>query len=188
MWRVISGVNLQSDDFELLGLKRRFHQDQSHIDARRQALLRLVHPDQFANQTTAAQRVAMQWSVRINEACQRLKDPLQRAVYLCELQGVPVHADQNTNMPADFLSQQMQWRETLDAANSPDDLEQIRLQVNQVKRETLQRIEQLMDDQQNFAQAVGHVRALMFVERLASDVDQRIDDMDDLDHVDQMEA
>ena len=178
MRRVISGVNLQSDDFELLGLERRFHQDSSQIDARKQDLQRLVHPDQFANQGTAAQRVAMQWSVRINEACQRLKDPLKRAAYLCELQGVPVHAEQNTNMPADFLMQHMRWREELDTAYSPHDVEQILGQVNQVKRETLQTIEHLIDEQQDFDQAVRAVRSLMFVERFVAEVDKRIDQMD----------
>jgi molecular chaperone HscB len=39
-----------------------------------------VHPDRFAAQGAAAQRVAMQWSVRVNEAYQRLKDPLQRGL------------------------------------------------------------------------------------------------------------
>jgi molecular chaperone HscB len=179
MWRVVSGVNLQSDDFELLGLKRLFHQDLPQLDARKQDLQRLAHPDQFANQGAAAQRVAMQWSVRINEACQRLKDPLKRAAYLCELHGVPVHADKNTAMPADFLMQQMQWREDLNAAHSADDLEQICRQVNHVKREMLQKIEHWMDEQQNFDQAVGIVRALMFVERFAADVDQRIDQLDE---------
>jgi molecular chaperone HscB len=82
-------------------------------------------------------------------------------------------------MPADFLMQQMQWREDLNAAHSADDLEQICRQVNHVKREMLQKIEHWMDEQQNFDQAVGIVRALMFVERFAADVDQRIDQLDE---------
>jgi GNAT superfamily N-acetyltransferase len=48
----------------------------------------------------AAQRLAMQWAVRVNEAYQRLKDPLTRAAaYLCELRGVPIDAENNTAMP-----------------------------------------------------------------------------------------
>jgi molecular chaperone HscB len=60
----------------------------------------------------------MQWSVRINEAYQRLKDPLKRAAYLCELAGAPVRAEDNTAMPAAFLMQQMEWREALEDAAS----------------------------------------------------------------------
>ena len=58
----------------------------------------------------------MQWSVRINEAYQRLKDPLRRAAYLCELGGASIQAENNTAMPTAFLMQQMSWREALDEA------------------------------------------------------------------------
>ncbi|MCH1990967.1 co-chaperone HscB, partial [Achromobacter xylosoxidans] len=70
-------MNLQSDDFELFDLPRRFAQERPAIDTRWKALQREAHPDRFAAQGAAAQRVAMQWSVRINEAYQRLKDPVR---------------------------------------------------------------------------------------------------------------
>jgi len=171
-------VNLQSDDFTLFGLEQRFGQDRAAIDARWKDLQRQAHPDKFADQGAAAQRVAMQWSVRINEAYQRLKDPLKRAAYLCELHGAPVNAENNTAMPATFLMQQMQWREDLDDATSTRALEQISLQVQQAKREMLQKIERLMDDSQAFAEAVGQVRALMFVERFEDDVNKRLDQIE----------
>ncbi|OQW89453.1 MAG: Fe-S protein assembly co-chaperone HscB [Rhodoferax ferrireducens] len=171
-------MNLQSDDFTLFGLEQRFGQDRAAIDARWKDLQRQAHPDKFADQGAAAQRVAMQWSVRINEAYQRLKDPLKRAAYLCELHGAPVNAENNTAMPATFLMQQMQWREELDDATSTQALEQISLQVQQAKREMLQKIERLMDDSQAFAEAVGQVRALMFVERFEDDVNKRLDQIE----------
>jgi len=171
-------VNLQSDDFALFGLERRFHQDRALLDTRWKDLQRQAHPDKFADQGAAAQRVAMQWSVRINEAYQRLKDPLKRAAYLCELHGVPVNADNNTAMPAAFLMQQMQWREDLDDAKGLDALEQIRLQVKQTGRDVLKKIEQLIDQQSAYPDAVGQVRALMFIERFARDVDSRLDQLE----------
>jgi molecular chaperone HscB len=90
------------------------------LDARWKELQREAHPDRFAAQGAAAQRVAMQWSVRINEAYQRLKDPLKRAAYLCELHGAPIQAENNTAMPARFLMQQMEWREALDEAQQDE--------------------------------------------------------------------
>ncbi len=90
-------------DFALFGVPQRFAQDRAALDARWKELQREVHPDRFAAQGAAAQRVAMQWSVRVNEAYQRLKDPLRRAAYLCELRGAPIDAERNTAMPAQFL-------------------------------------------------------------------------------------
>jgi len=168
-------VNLQSDDFELFGLTRRFAQDRALIDARWKDLQREAHPDKFSAQGAAAQRVAMQWSVRINEAYQRLKVPLMRAAYLCELSGAPLNAESNTAMPGSFLMQQMQWREELDDASGAEVLEKIRLQVKLAEREMLLKLEQLIDQEADFGAAVAQVRALMFIERFARDVDTRLD-------------
>jgi molecular chaperone HscB len=171
-------VNLQSDDFELFGLARCFAQERAVLDSRWKDLQREAHPDRFAAQGSAAQRVAMQWSVRINEAYQRLKDPLKRAAYLCELHGVAVNAENNTAMPGAFLMQQMQWREELDEASGVEDLEKIRLQVKQTAREVLKNLEHLIDVQAAFNEAVGQVRAMMFIERFERDVDSRLDDLE----------
>src|SRR5256885_5378413 len=118
-------MNLQSDDFELFALPRQFAQERSTIDARWKELQREAHPDRFASQGAAAQRVAMQWSVRINEAYQRLKDPLRRAALLCELRGAPIDAERNTAMPSEFLIEQMEWREALDDATGEPDLDEV---------------------------------------------------------------
>ena len=166
-------LNLQSNDFELFGLPQRFGQDRAAIDARWKELQREAHPDRFAAQGAAAQRVAMQWSVRINEAYQRLKDPLKRAAYLCELHGAPVNAENNTAMPAEFLIEQMEWREALDEAACETDLEALDEQMNRSRRETLRQVEQLLDKDGDPAAAAQQVRGLMFIERFDRDVQAR---------------
>src|SRR4051812_38278757 len=162
-------MNLSYTDFELFALPQRFGQDRAEIDARWKELQREAHPDRFAAQGQAAQRVAMQWSARINEAYQRLKDPLKRAAYLCELRGAPINAENNTAMPAAFLVEQMEWREALDDARSEADVDALESQLNAARKETLDRIGQLLDDKNEAAAAAQQVRALMFIERFGED-------------------
>ena len=64
-------LSIASSDFELFGVPQRFAQDLQALDARWKELQREAHPDRFAAQGGAAQRLAMQWSVRINEAYRR---------------------------------------------------------------------------------------------------------------------
>jgi molecular chaperone HscB len=170
-------VNLQSNDFELFALAQKFSQDRTVIDARWKELQREAHPDKFAAQGLSSQRIAMQWSVRINEAYQRLKDPLKRASYLCELNGAAVNSENNTAMPASFLLQQIEWREALDAAKTAKNINEIELQANEYGRNLLQKTEHLIDVENNFKLAVEQVRALMFIERFALEVDARLDQL-----------
>ncbi|MDB5967462.1 MAG: co-chaperone Hsc20 [Polaromonas sp.] len=175
--RLFTDMNLQSSDFELFGVTAQFAQDRAALDARWKELQREAHPDKFAAQGAAAQRVAMQWSVRINEAYNRLKDPLKRASYLCEINGAPINAENNTAMPTDFLMQQMEWREALDDAKSIENMEQIALQANEYGRQQLSKIEQSIDGNKDFAAAAQQVRSLMFIERFATEVEARIDQL-----------
>ena len=167
-------MNLQSSDFDLFGLPQRFAQDPAAIAARWKDLQREAHPDKFAGEGAAAQRAALQWSVRINEAYQRLKDPLKRAAYLCELRGARIDSENNTAMPAEFLVEQMEWREALDDAAAEDDLDEISARVAERRREMLARIGQLLDLEGDAPAAAQDVRALMFIERFAQDVEARL--------------
>ena len=167
-------MNLHYSDFELFGLPQRYAQERSEIDRRWKELQREAHPDRFAAQGASAQRAALQWSVRINEAYQRLKDPLKRAAYLCELLGAPIDAENNTAMPPEFLMEQMEWREALDEADDESALEELSDRVMERRREMLGRIQQLLDLEGDAPAAAQQVRALMFIERFAHDIESRL--------------
>jgi len=171
-------VNLQDDDFTLFGLTQRFALDRTEIDGRWKALQRQAHPDKFAAQGGVAQRLAMQWSVRINEAYQRLKDPLKRAAYLCELRGHAVKAHDNTAMPAAFLLQQMEWRERLEEAGNPPALHSLLDEIGVTRDELLQQCDSALDHLQDGAAAVAAVRALMFIEKFSQDLRLRLDQLE----------
>ncbi|MDZ4129154.1 MAG: co-chaperone HscB, partial [Hydrogenophaga sp.] len=66
-------MNLLSNDFEIFDVPAQFALDRASLDERWKNLQREAHPDRFTTADAQAQRQAMQWSVRINEAYQRLK-------------------------------------------------------------------------------------------------------------------
>ncbi len=188
-------MKLDDDHFTLFGLPARFALDRAQVDARWRALQTEVHPDRFAAQGPAAQRVAMQWAVRVNEAYRRLKDPLARAAYLCEHRGAPIAAESNTAMPADFLMQQMAWREALADARSGAEVQGIDADVALQERMLFERVQQQLDGhgvrdaevkseiaaklktdpQRDTAAAANTVRALMFVAKFRQDIQRRLE-------------
>ncbi len=119
----------------------------------------------------------MQWSVRINEAYQRLKDPVRRASYICELHGAPVNAENNTAMPPDFLMQQMEWREALDEVERRRRARQAASRGRRGPRPRTSSLDWLIDEKGDYPAAAQQVRALMFIERFGHDVEARSDQL-----------
>ena len=171
------GLSLQHTDFELFGLPERFAIDLARLDATWKQLQGAAHPDRFATETAAAQRVAMQWAIRINEAYRRLKDPLARAAYLCSLHGADLEAESNTAMPGAFLMQQMEWRDALSEATSLDAVDALSGEVAASRDATLKSLRAQIDDADpvDWRAVAGTVRGLMFVDKFMSDIDRRVD-------------
>ncbi|MDL5033451.1 Fe-S protein assembly co-chaperone HscB [Pelomonas sp. APW6] len=168
-------MNLADDDFALFGLTARYAQSREDIEARWKALAAQVHPDRFASEGAPAQRRAMQWALRVNEAHQRLRDPLKRAAYLCELRGAPLQEHDNTRMPAAFLIEQMAWREALDEAGTLDAVQALDDEVAAREQALLSEAGRLLDEAGDAEAAAQCVRALMFVARFRSDIDRRLE-------------
>ena len=176
-------MNLSDDDFTLFGLPRRYALDRAALDAQWRALQAQVHPDRFVGEGASAQRLAMQWALRVNQAYQRLKVPLQRGAYLCELRGAPIQAENNTAMPGAFLMQQMAWREALDDAR--DDAAAVQALDDEVQADEarlLTTLGQTLDTEGDAAvqaqAAAQQVRALMFVARFRADIGRRLEALD----------
>jgi molecular chaperone HscB len=158
--------------FELFNLPQRFAIDAAALDTAYRDVQSRVHPDKFVNATDAEKRVAMQWATRANEAYQTLKNPQQRARYLCELHGVDLQTESNTAMPMAFLMQQMEWREELAEARAGKDaelLDKLDGQLRAARKEQLQAIEAQLDAA-DYTSAAQGVRALMFLEKFGEEV------------------
>ena len=168
-------MKIDSDDFELFGLPRRFALERRAIDERWRALQAQVHPDRFAAEGAAAQRVAMQWAMRVNEAHRRLKDPVARATVLCRLGGVEIDLHDNAAMPREFLMQQMQWRESLDEAGDASAVRGLESGVRQRRQALLEQLRAQLDERGDVAGAAETVRAVLFVERFLADLDARLE-------------
>jgi molecular chaperone HscB len=158
--------------FDLFQIPARFAINAAQLDAAYREVQGSVHPDKFVAASDAEKRVAMQWATRANEAYKTLKNPLRRAAYLCELNGVDLGIESNTTMPTAFLMQQMEWRESLDEARSERDtarLEVLEQALNEARRQAVARIAELLE-QSKFSEAGERVRELMFVEKFGDEV------------------
>jgi molecular chaperone HscB len=154
---------LRKTDFELFSLEPKFRLDTEALSTSFLKLQMLTHPDRFAAGTDSEKRLSLQLTTRINEAYQRLKEPLSRGKYLCELRGALIQAETNTAMPVSFLMEQMQWREALDESNA--DIAILRTEVRAKQAALLADMERQLDIEQDAHAASDSVRQLMFVEK-----------------------
>jgi molecular chaperone HscB len=167
--------------FELFGLSPAFGLDKEMLEKAYREIQSRVHPDRFAHAGDAERRASLQWTTRVNEAYRTLKDPVQRAKHILELHGIDVEFETNTQMPTDFLLQQLELREELEAAAAKKDasgLEAIRATLRGEKRLLEQQIAEAIDHKKDFAGSAGQVRKLMFLDRLDAEIDEAYEEIE----------
>ncbi len=174
-------MDFSQTHFALFGLPATYALDRERLDAAYRELQNTVHPDRFAAQPEAEQRLAMQWATRVNEAYQALKHPVNRGVYLLSLQGIDALHAGNTRMAPAFLMQQMAWREAIDEARAQRRTEALDALTDDL-RATHRRIEQelatLLDGARDYAAATEAVRQLRFMDKLIAEVDDAYEELE----------
>lgn len=174
---VRGNVDFDLDFFSLFGLPRSFRLDSAQLDSRYRELQKEVHPDRFANAADGQKRLSMQWATRVNEAYRALKKPLERAKYMLHVAGHDVQAENNTAMPAEFLIEQMEWREAAAEARVGRDHHELERLHNRLRDDMSSRYDELaslLDDAGDAEGAADRVRRLMFLEKLLFEIDDAL--------------
>jgi molecular chaperone HscB len=160
--------------FDLFGLAPAYALEIDVLERSYREIQSRVHPDRFAHAGDAERRASLQWTTRVNEAYRTLKDPVQRAKHLLELHGVDVAFETNTEMPPDFLMQQMELRESVEGAvakKDPSSLDVLRQDLKKARRSLEKSIAEAIDARKDYAGAAGLVRKLQFLDKLDSEID-----------------
>ncbi|MGQ9686860.1 MAG: Fe-S protein assembly co-chaperone HscB [Thiobacillaceae bacterium] len=174
-------LDFNRNHFELFGLSPAFTLKRESLEHAYRDIQAEIHPDRFAHAGEAEQRLAMQWTARVNEAYQTLRQPFERARYLLELNGVDAMDARNTAMPADFLAQQIELRERLDEARAAKDLTALermeadaRAQAGRLERQ----LAQLLDERHAYTEAAEVLRMYRFMDKLLQDIEQASEEID----------
>jgi molecular chaperone HscB len=167
--------------FELFGLAPAYALEPEALEKSYRDIQAQVHPDRFAHAGDAERRASLQWTTRVNEAYRTLKDPVQRGKHLLEMHGVDVAFETNTQMPTDFLMQQLELREELESATGRGDasrLDRLRNGLQSQKSRLEGEIAQAIDGRKDYAAAAELVRKLMFLDRLDSEIDAAYEEIE----------
>jgi len=171
-------IDFSKNYFALFDLEPAFQVDLPHLEQSYRALQAQVHPDKFSSAGDAERRLSMQCSTHVNEAYQTLKQPMNRARYLLSLHGVDTQEETNTAMPADFLMQQMEWREAIGEATEAADaaaLDHLASQLRQATKTLHEELGHQLDQQHNYTGAAGAVRKLRFFDKLREDINEALE-------------
>jgi len=167
-------MDISQDYFSCYGLPCDYSVDLAVLRLSHRSLQQAHHPDRFVTGSDGEQRRAVQITTYLNQAYATLSKPLTRGIYLLQLQGMDPLAPTNTQMPMDFLLQQIELRESLEDLPESQDPE---AQIDSMAAKLQHQAGQLESD---FAQAYGAsdlgaaetaVRKLQFIVKLQQQLD-----------------
>ena len=165
-------LDFSQNHLDLFGLPARFDVDVAALEARYRTLQSAIHPDRHVAAPETQRRLAEQWAGQVNEAYRVLKSPLERGRYLLSLRGIDALAPTQTTLPAEFLMQQMEWREELAEARrgDPAALRRLEQALQREHRDLLSALSCQLDELGHYDLAAETLRKLKFIARLEEEV------------------
>ncbi len=174
---------LENNFFDLFGIENAYSLDRQLLRDRFRDLQKKFHPDNFASASEQERRLSAQYAALINEAFTTLNDPMQRGRYMLSLLGISTDEELDTRMDPEFLMQQIELREEMEAAQSSADsaldaLGRLAIKVNNEFSKREASIAEILDNtaesgsaQESGLDTARHlVRELQFLNRMQSEI------------------
>lgn len=117
------------DFFAQLNLPKTFNLDSSQLETNYLRACMSIHPDHLQGSGSSFVSVAEISLAKINNAYEKLKNPITRAEHLLLLSG-GLAANENKNVSQGFLEQMLNLREKIDDAKSISDRSKLENTIN----------------------------------------------------------
>ena len=178
MKRVAAGaakvfMSEEASHFDIFGLQLAFDIDTEKLKESYLRLQREHHPDRQQNTTARLQAAHM--AANLNQGYATLVDPLKRADYLLQLQGISLFKEQGGNAysPApELLMDIMERRQLLEDANDTDAIMHLEEQRNSQERECIVALSQAFAEN-NTKSAVALTHKLSYLKKMKQEIAQK---------------
>ena len=162
--------DLSQSFFALFGLDERFDVDDRALEEAYVLLQKQFHPDRYASLPDHERRAATQWSMRINEGYQTLKDQVSRAIYMLSIRDVQL--EENPSLSSDLVMTQMILREALEGIEQSRDLAELDQFKDKLKKSVTEQCDSLgLHFEKDSAAGVKRaIYALQFLKKLEQDM------------------
>ena len=152
----VQPVSKELDYFTCMGLPRRLTIDQRQLESKFYELSRAFHPDFYQNKSADEQTISLGNSALLNTAYRTLRNPIERAEYLLDLEAGSVKEIRNSP-PADLFEEILELQDTLNEYRSADRTSETQSTLRaklQSERNMLEQRQRAMEDalQQLFIQ------------------------------------
>jgi len=107
--------------FEVVGMTKSFNVDVAELTKNFRHLQSQLHPDKFTQKSKDEKEISEYYSTLLNTAYKTLLSPLERGLYLLELEGYPLFEGEIMMSP-EFLYEVMEVNEELDYIDNLEDL------------------------------------------------------------------
>lgn len=167
------------DYFSLFKITPSFEIDQSDLKMKYLDLQKQFHPDNFTNltQDNELKSLVSMLSARINDGYNSLKNPLSRGILLLEQNGIDFDLSKDTNLPPNFLFQQIEFHDNIEDAKNSGDLmlqEALLQKLLDAEKDLILQISSSFAHS-NFINAKDFIKQLAFYERLKNNLSDLMD-------------
>lgn len=168
---------MKDNYFQLFDMEANFDINDKKLDELYNKQIEKFHPDKFVAKSSMEKLQALQNTSLINSAYQIIKKPLERAVYILELNGINAFDDKDTNMDIEFLMQQSELREDLENIQNDkneDRLDKFIKNIDEKITLNIKDLNKLFKNKADLVEIKNCVRELKFYEQLLKEANNSL--------------